>query len=505
MDNIKYSLPLGTKLKSQYEYTITQVIGQGGFGITYIATADLKVGNIVATARFAIKEFFLNGKCKRAADGVTLVPLDDPFEAEIKESLKDFITEGERINKLCRADDHIVNVNEVFTSNNTAYFVMEYINGGNLVNLMRQKGMLDAEEAKEIIIPIAKAIGKLHEERVLHLDIKPENIMMKTTEEGKLFPVIIDFGISMHFNKQGKATTRSKNGAVSDGFSPVEQYGHVNSFAPQVDVYALGATMFYMLTGKTPQQAFDVTTDYLEQSLNGTDEVVKAAVMHAMAKDSASRTESVEVFIEELNSSTKPGKQPPVSGPKPQPPTSDPGSKPSGGTVKLKEETLSDKMSSFFKDHAKTILGVALVFLVAMVLTVLVNQGFFSNPTGKEDEPAEVAITADSLDTTPSGPSVINVEDRLIQVPNGSKYNYTGELVDTLGSLPNGEGTAKFESGDKYVGTFKEGHFDEGKYYLVSDKCYFEGTFKNDEPYNGTWYNDDGTFSAYVVNGEEKL
>ncbi len=500
MDTIKYSLPLGTKLKSQYEYTITQVIGQGGFGITYIATADLKVGNIVATARFAIKEFFLNGKCKRAADGVTLIPLDDPFEGEIKESLKDFITEGERINKLCRADDHIVNVNEVFTSNNTAYFVMEYINGGNLVDLIMRKGMLSAEEAKEIIIPIARAIGKLHEEHVLHLDIKPENIMMKMTEDGKLFPVIIDFGISMHFNKQGKATTRSKNGAVSEGYSPVEQYGNVNSFAPQVDIYSLGATMFYMLTGKTPQQAFDVTTDYLERSLNGIDEAVKAAVMHAMAKDSASRTETVEVFTQELNGKKRFGGEQP----KPQPPTSGPNSKPSGGTVKLTEETLPDQLPSFFKDHAKTIMGVALVFIVAAVLTLMINGGVFSNPIKGEENSREVAVI-DSLDTTPSEPAVINVEDRLIQVPNGAKYKYTGEIVDTLGSLPNGEGTATFESGDTYVGTFKDGHFDEGQYNLVSEKCYFKGTFKNDEPYNGTWYNDDETLSAYVVNGEEKL
>ncbi len=301
MTDIKYALPLGAKLKSQNEYTITKILGQGGFGITYIATAQVKVGNIPVNANFAIKEFFLNGKCKRANDGITLIPLDDSFTKEIDKSLKDFITEGERINKLCHADEHIVNVNEVFTANNTAYFVMEYIDGGNLKKYVERKGALSEKEAKEIILPIATAIGKMHEEHILHLDIKPENIMIKWTENGSISPIIIDFGIAMHFDKEGKATTRSKNENVSDGYAPPEQYGSITHFSPKVDVYALGATMFYMLVGNDPQIAFDVSTEYLESNLQGISDTIKYAIMHAMALNKTARTTNAEEFIAELH------------------------------------------------------------------------------------------------------------------------------------------------------------------------------------------------------------
>ena len=514
MKDIKHSLPIGTKLKAQNEYTITSAIGQGGFGITYIATADVKVGNITATARFAIKEFFLSEKCKRADDGITLVPLDDSFAEEIKSSLKDFITEGERINKLCQADEHIVNVNEVFTANNTAYFVMEYISGGNLVDLVSRKGKLSEKEARSIIIPIAKAIGKMHEERVLHLDIKPENIMMKKQEDGTLFPVIIDFGISMHFNKQGKATTRSKNGAVSVGYSPAEQYGHITSFAPEVDVYALGASVFYMLVGNDPQQAFDITPKYLERNLSGVDETVKAAVMHAMSKEKTMRTPSVEKFIDELSTRKQ------IVGAK--------------KTEKLNIDPLGENtlmVPSFIRGNIKVVCGALIAGVLVMGAVVFAPKGC-SSPPSVVAENDSVAVQNENLAAESGAKTLKHVVDMLIKLPDGSEYKYTGELVDTLGALPNDKGKAKFEkdgstyegnfvngicedttgkatmtyaSGDKYTGTFKGGNFNEGRYDYVAEKCYFVGTFKDGNPYNGTWYNDDGSLSAHVVNGVEKL
>lgn len=512
MKEITYPLPVGTKLKSQNEYTITQVLGQGGFGITYIAIADVKVGNIVAKgALFAIKEFFLNGKCKRDDDGVSLVPMDKSLTSEVDECLQDFITEGERINKLCQADEHIVNVNEVFTANNTAYFVMEYLDGGNLVDIVRRKGKLNEREVKDIIIPIAQAIGKMHEERVLHLDIKPENIMMKKQEDGTLFPVIIDFGISMHFNKKGKATTRSRNGAFSVGYSPAEQYGHITSFAPEVDVYALGASVFYMLVGNDPQQAFDVTPEYLEQKLSGVDTNVKDAVMHAMAKEKTMRTSSVEKFIDELST-----RKQTVASKK---------------TEKLNNADQDENTlikPSFIRDNIKVICGALLAGVLATGAVIFVPKGCSDSQVALIDKVA----TNNDMEASSENKPLKQVVDLLIKVPDGSEYKYTGELVDTLGALPNGKGKAKFEkdgstyegnfvngiredttgkatmtyaSGDKYTGTFKGGIFDEGRYDYVAEKCYFVGKFKDGNPYNGTWYNNDGSLSAHVVNGVEKL
>ena len=396
MKDIKYSLPIGTILKSQNEYTITEALDQGGFGITYKAIAKVKYGNINTTAPVAIKEFFLQEKCKRAGDGITLIPMDDTFAQEVDESLKDFITEGKRINKLCQADEHIVNVNEVFTANSTAYFVMEYLDAGNLDRYVERKGKLSAKEAKEILIPIAKAIGKMHKERILHLDIKPENIMMKKLDDGHLTPVIIDFGISMHFNKQGKATTNSKNKSVSVGYSPIEQYGKIDSFMPNIDVYALGATLFFMLTGEEPRQAFDVTPEYLEDSLKGTDDILKSAVTHAMAKEVVSRTESAEAFIEELGRKKKEVVRKPTERISAK--------KPKGNTVLLTEEDglLSDKIKAFTKERnlkplVAVILVGALAIGAALILPGQCSKEDVTITTNDSTNKDSVVVESDSL------------------------------------------------------------------------------------------------------------
>lgn len=395
MKDIKYSLPIGTTLKAMNEYTITEVLGQGGFGITYIATAKVKFGNINTTAPFAIKEFFLKEKCKRASDGITLVPMDNSFAKEVDESLKDFIIEGERINKLCQADEHIVNVNEVFTANNTAYFVMEYIDGGNLDEYVERKGKLSEKEAKEIIFPIAEAIGKMHKERILHLDIKPENIMMKKMSNGYLSPVIIDFGIAMHFNVLGKATVHSKNKFYSAGYSPIEQYGSINSFTTKVDVYALGATLFFMLTGKTPRQAFDVTPEYLEENLKGKDDIVKAAIMHAMTKDVLSRTDSPAEFIKELSSKKKDVVRKPTK--------KIPSEQLKRTTAKLTEdnETLLAKIGSLGNGRTlKAIGGVALVAIFAIGIALVLP--------GKCSRDAEMLAPYDSIDGQIKNSAIMN-------------------------------------------------------------------------------------------------
>lgn len=518
MKEIIYPLPLGTRLKSQNEYTIIKALGQGGFGITYIATADVKIGNVVAkNALFAIKEFFLLGKCKRADDGISLIPMDKSLSDEVQESLQDFITEGKRINKLCRADEHIVDVNEVFTANNTAYFVMEYLDAGSVYELVERRGKLSASDAKGIIIPIAEAIGKMHEENVLHLDIKPENIMMKKASGGKLCPVIIDFGISMHFNKQGKPTTQSKNKSISEGYSPIEQYGKIDSFMPKVDVYALGATVLYMLTGKEPRQAFDVTTEYLDQMLGGIDETIADAVKHAMSREVATRTTSVEEFVKELTT----------------PKQADGRKKTEKLNIDHQDEN-TPKKSSFIRGNIKLVCGALLAGALVAGTVIFVPKGCPGSPTVvvKNDSIDSVVAQKDSLVAEPETKPLKHVVDMLIKLPDGSEYKYTGDLVDTLGALPNGKGEATFEkdgttyegnfvngicedttgkatltyeSGDKYTGTFKGGNFDEGRYDYVAEKCYFVGTFKDGNPYNGTWYNDDGSLSAHVVNGVEKL
>ena len=131
-----FTLPVGTILTGgQNSYHVEEVLGQGGYGITYKVWAIIKNGQIPVKVPFAIKEHFVNGRCHRAADGITVEYSQEAAE-DVEESLKDFVKEGRLLNKICQVSDeavrYIVPVNEVIEVNNTAYFVMQYLEGGSL-------------------------------------------------------------------------------------------------------------------------------------------------------------------------------------------------------------------------------------------------------------------------------------------------------------------------------------------------------------------------------------
>ena len=142
----------------------------------------------------------------------------------------------------------------------------------------------------------------LHSHRINHLDIKPDNIMFKTTPDGSKMPVIIDFGLAKHYDGNGRPTSTVRVQGCSDGYAPVEQYAGLNTFVPQADVYALGATLYYMLVGKDPAIATEQTSAGIVQSLPKTlDRPVVNAIVGAMQQNRADRTPSVEAFLASLH------------------------------------------------------------------------------------------------------------------------------------------------------------------------------------------------------------
>lgn len=316
----EFTLPVGTVIKGgtkpggkkgeHFQYHVEEVLGQGGFGITYKVWAIVKIGNATTKAYFAVKEHFVKGRCHRAVDGVT-VEYADEAKDEVEDSLKDFVSEGRLLNSICNVKNpndpkndgwrHVVPVNEVVEANNTAYFVMEYLDGGSLRKKVPAGG-LDEQVALAFMKPICRAVAYIHRNNILHLDIKPDNIVMRRDlVNGIEEPVLIDFGVSYHFDSQGRLTTTHTSLGHSEGYSPTEQYGVVDSFQPQVDVYALGATFFYLLTGKEPPSAFNVKVDTIASQLPPTvSERTRAAIVHAMAKDADYRTPTVQRFMEEL-------------------------------------------------------------------------------------------------------------------------------------------------------------------------------------------------------------
>ena len=308
-----YALPIGTILSGkENSYHIEEVLGQGGYGITYKVWSIIKNGQIPVKVPFAIKEHFVNGRCHRAADGVTVEYSQEAAE-DVEESLKDFVKEGRLLNKICQSDDeavrYVVPVNEVIEANNTAFYVMQYLEGGSLRDMViGNHGGLPEAMAVSLIKPIARAVDYIHQNQILHMDIKPGNIVMhKNLLNGQDEPVLIDFGVSLHFNKKGGLTTMHTSIGRTEGFSPIEQYGAIETFMPQIDVYALGATLYYLLTGKIPLSAFNITPSAIDANLPlNVSERTRTAIKHAMEKEHHFRTKSASTFLWELENDLKP-------------------------------------------------------------------------------------------------------------------------------------------------------------------------------------------------------
>ena len=302
MKNTKCTLPIGAKLQSPKRvYTVEQVLGQGGFGITYKVSANIRVDNVVARTSFAVKEFFMKESCER--DSHDSVCYSSPVKDKVEESKKDFLAEAQRLNKISLEHPNLIHVNEVFEANNTVYYVMEYLDGGSLRNYVRQHGALSEHEALEMMKPIFKAVDFLHQNRMTHLDIKPDNIMLKRdADSDKIIPVLIDFGLSKHYDKNGKPTSSIRILGCSDGYAPMEQYVGINTFTPQADVYALAATLLFSLTGKDPAIATELSKKQIVGSLPDTiSPKLKDALVAAIKMRKEERTQHACSLLNSLD------------------------------------------------------------------------------------------------------------------------------------------------------------------------------------------------------------
>ncbi|MBR4388790.1 MAG: serine/threonine protein kinase [Prevotella sp.] len=228
------------------KYTIERVLGQGGFGITY--QASTQDGVIVA-----VKEFFMDGTCVRdAATSFVSVPSEGAKE-DVDQYRQKFVKEANRLLQLNHP--HIVKVYDVFEENGTNYYVMENVGGGSLRENILRDGPMSEEKAKETILQVASALQYMHSEKhICHYDVKPSNILLD--EDGNA--ILIDFGLSKNYDEYGQETSSTPIG-LSKGFAPIEQYQQsLSDFSPPTDIYALGATFYFLLSGKTPPEASEV-------------------------------------------------------------------------------------------------------------------------------------------------------------------------------------------------------------------------------------------------------
>lgn len=288
---MQQQLIIGTLLHGG-TYKIEKILGQGSFGITYLAE-HTNLGKKVA-----IKEFFMKELNSRGEDGSITGMSDSSLSQNYCQKFK-----KEAIN-LSRLDHpNIVRVTDSFSENGTFYYVMDFIEGQNLNDYIKSH-YIDEAEAVSIIKSVADALIYMHEEKhMLHLDLKPGNVMRRESD-GHIF--LIDFGLSKHYSTDGQPETSTTIGLGTAGYAPIEQGNKAKNgeFRPTIDVYALGATFYKLLTRETPPPASDLVSDdeLLENKLRekGVSANLIKVVTEAMCPNVRKRTQSVREFRDAL-------------------------------------------------------------------------------------------------------------------------------------------------------------------------------------------------------------
>ena len=279
-------LAQGTLLE-RGKYRILETLGRGGFGVTYLAE------QVMAKRKVCIKEFFPKDYYKRDGDSGCLTLSSDGFAEMMGKFKVKFVKEAQTIAAL----DHpnIIPIHDVFEENGTAYYVMDYVDGESLSDKVKRSGALSEADAVAYIRQVAEALDYIHAQQIMHLDVKPGNVMVRSKDNRAL---LIDFGLSKHYDtNSGEATSTTPVG-VSHGYAPIEQYqqGGVGLFSPETDIYSLGATLYYLVTGKTPPQAAIVG----EQGVglgDGVSPNVRNAIEHAMQYWRKDRPRTIKEFM----------------------------------------------------------------------------------------------------------------------------------------------------------------------------------------------------------------
>lgn len=509
---ITAQLPIGAEISDENSkdarvYHITKLLGRGGFGITYLAESTFYDNNIPQTGTYTIKEFCLSDVCSRDADGGLIVPDDNSDEFE--STMKDFQHEAERLQSLRHRG--IVPVNEVFHANGTVYYVMQFLGNTSLVKFVSDKGgRLSEDDACTIIEKLGQALDYLHQQRITHLDVKPENVMMAKTRKGGLQPVLIDFGLAVHYKTNGTSTSRHSATGVSDGYSPLEQYSGIDKFSPEADVYALGATFLFMLTGKRPPKAANMNQSILRNSISNLNlsNATTKALMGAMKKNAEDRVQNVQQFFHLLQDNDWDGHD--------HERESENDDTDKTKRRKSGKQTGGDGLN-FNVKYLLITLGVLIAIGGGIWLTSRdhqeantmteqtelaeqnnqpTNGGSLETEDGSQNEPTQQvqtntggdnqstnSNTTQTVETPPAPPITPSVT-------NGTKnLGYAVYRGQMKGGEPDGQGTLTFSKSHRYQG------------YQMEPGDQISGIFTDGELESGIWHKSDGTTESIMVGG----
>lgn len=551
MTNNNLALPEGIILHGEaYDYKITSVLGQGTFGITYRAKVEMRgaLGTLDSNMYVAIKEFFM--KEVNGRDNTSVTSGSTSRDGLFEYYREKFEREARNLSTL--QHKNIVRVLESFQANGTVYYAMEYISGQSLdsVIIKSPHHCLDAATALGYTQQLGSALSFMHSKGMLHLDVKPANAMVK--DDGTV--VLIDFGLSKQYAANGEPESSTKVGAGTPGYAPLEQasYREGKGFPTMMDVYALGGTLYKMLTGQRPPEASEILNDGFpigEMKQHGVPPQVAACVRKAMAPLKKDRYKTIDQLLnalaqcslqggsyDELNEATTiaevdvigvvkpqvtpqeqvipqvtPQPQPkpqPTAQPKPQPtaqpkvtPQPKPQVTPQPKVVPVPSSSIDEEEKK--SNKSKMVIG-AVVAVAAIIAFNAVPRG--GKTTGGKTVPdtIEAIETHEITDTIPfmcadytNGwwMGTVNKDNQ----PAGKGVFYFRDDDKDGRSVYRGciyrgaredmgKATLTYKNGNYYEGTFSNNSFDKGTLWIFTDSLVYVGTFLNNDFYKGTLY-----------------
>ena len=246
-----FALKPGTILEGKY--LVGKMLGQGGFGITYIGF------DLLLEQKVAIKEYYPMSTGMVSREGHSTVVWSSAMMGKTgtQKGFDSFLKEARKMAKLGGIPG-VVGVKSVFIQNETAYIVMDFIEGETLLKKLQKNGPMDFDSCVKLMTPIMQALAEVHEHGIIHRDISPDNIMVRP--DGKL--ILLDLGAAKDLDIQGNdGSVQSSQMVAKHGFSPIEQYSKSGKVGPWTDIYAMAATIYYCCTGILPPPATDRTID----------------------------------------------------------------------------------------------------------------------------------------------------------------------------------------------------------------------------------------------------
>ena len=479
-----FALKPGTILEGKY--LVGEMLGQGGFGITYIGF------DLLLEQKVAIKEYYPMSTGMVSRDGHSTVVWSSAMMGKTgtQKGFDSFLKEARKMAKLGGIPG-VVGVKSVFIQNETAYIVMDFIEGETLLKKLQKNGPMDFDSCVKLMTPIMQALSEVHEHGIIHRDISPDNIMVRP--DGKL--ILLDLGAAKDLDIQGNdGSVQSSQMVAKHGFSPIEQYSKSGKVGPWTDIYAMAATIYYCCTGILPPPATDRTIDdtlACQPLLTQAQFDILADCMHMRPQD---RPQSMDTLLQMLTHPQGEVKaEPPKVIPEVEPPK--PVETKAAPPKPMETEPVVQKTPPINPEAQPTqpprhdaepkrplskwlIPGVAAVVAVIALAISIGSGGKKSSPSVKAPAAQAAATEPAPTETVPTIPMEVHTmaaadfvyEDDISATPFWGQSQYLRKDVNTLtfqSSLQNAPSSAwdVSEAGDRSVLAW----MDNGNLYVAAD------------------------------------